>query len=88
MHLQCLEVGLNSAKKANETQKMRRSYDNEALSGKSTCGLSTGRIKHNRRLLTSDQREQKAHFLLSTATYGHKQVAAGSWHLSLPMLGE
>ncbi len=50
--------------------------------------LSGGQIKCNGRLLTSDQREQKAHLLLSTATYGHKQVAAGYWHLLLALLGE
>lgn len=48
----------------------------------------TGQIKCDGRLLTSAQREQKAHFPLSTATYGHKQVAAGYWHLLLAMLGE
>ena len=52
------------------------------------CELSTGQIKCDGRLLTPDQREQKAHFLLSTATYGCKQVAAGYWHLSLAGLGE
>lgn len=48
----------------------------------------TGQTKCDGRQFTSTQREQKAHFLLSTATYGHKQVAAGYWHLLLAMLGE
>lgn len=45
-------------------------------------------IKCDEKLLTSNLRQQKADFLLSTATYGHKQVAAGCWHLLLAALGE